>query len=210
MSLLFKPIDFIIHIDRYLSFFIENYGLFTYLIVFLIIFLETGLVITPFLPGDSLIFLSGTFAAQGVFNPLLLFFVLVIAAIAGDTVNYWIGYYFGEKVFSKNPLFKKEYFDRTKQFYRKHGGKTIIYARFIPIIRTFAPFIAGIGVMNYPRFLVFNVIGGVSWVALFLFGGYFFGEVPIVRDNLTIVVFLIIFISILPLVIEFVKHKLKK
>ncbi len=210
MTLLFNLIDFIIHIDKYLALIIQNYGLFTYIILFIIIFLETGLVITPFLPGDSLIFLTGAFAAQGVFNIVILFLILVLAAVLGDTVNYWIGNYFGDKVFSKSSLFRREYLDKTKQFYRKYGGKTIIYARFIPIIRTFAPFVAGIGAMDYRRFLIFNVIGALSWVLIFLLGGYFFGRVPIVKDNLTIVILLIILISILPPLIEYLRHKLRR
>ena len=210
MTLLFNLIDFIVHIDKYLALIIQNYGLFTYIILFIIIFLETGLVITPFLPGDSLIFLTGAFAAQGVFNIVILFLILVLAAVLGDTVNYWIGNYFGDKVFSKSSLFRREYLDKTKQFYRKYGGKTIIYARFIPIIRTFAPFVAGIGAMDYRRFLIFNVIGALSWVLIFLLGGYFFGRVPIVKDNLTIVILLIILISILPPLIEYLRHKLRR
>ena len=210
MTSLFNLIDFIIHIDKYLALIIQNYGLFTYIILFIIIFLETGLVITPFLPGDSLIFLTGAFAAQGVFNIVILFLILVLAAVLGDTVNYWIGNYFGDKVFSKSSLFRREYLDKTKQFYRKYGGKTIIYARFIPIIRTFAPFVAGIGAMDYRRFLIFNVIGALSWVLIFLLGGYFFGRVPIVKDNLTIVILLIILISILPPLIEYLRHKLRR
>ena len=210
MTLLFNLIDFIIHIDKYLALIIQNYGLFTYIILFIIIFLETGLVITPFLPGDSLIFLTGAFAAQGVFNIVILFLILVLASVLGDTVNYWIGNYFGDKVFSKSSLFRREYLDKTKQFYRKYGGKTIIYARFIPIIRTFAPFVAGIGAMDYRRFLIFNVIGALSWVLIFLSGGYFFGGVPIVKNNLTIVILLIILISILPPLIEYLRHKLRR
>ena len=210
MSVLLNLVDFIIHIDEHLSLLIQNYGAFTYFILFLIILLETGLVITPFLPGDSLLFLVGTFAAQGAFNLILVFFILVFAAIIGDTVNYWIGNYFGERVFSKSFLFKEKYLEKTKQFYKKHGGKTIIYARFIPIIRTFAPFVAGVGAMNYPRFLAFNVLGGVAWVLIFLLGGYFLGGVQIVKENLTLVILIIIFISILPPVIEFIRHKLRR
>lgn len=210
MNLLFQLIDFIAHIDRYLALIIQNYGLLTYLILFAIILFETGLVIMPFLPGDSLIFLAGAFAAQGLFSIFLLFFVLAFAAIIGDTVNYWIGSYLGERFFSKSVFFKKEYLERTKEFYRKHGGKTIIYARFIPIIRTFAPFVAGIGGMNYTSFLVFNVLGAVLWVSIFLLGGYFFGGVQIVKDNLAIVIFLIILISILPPFIEYLRHRLKR
>ncbi len=209
MNLPLQLIDFIMHLDKYLSLIIQSYGVFTYFILFVVIFLETGLVITPFLPGDSLLFLAGTFAAQGSFNILLLFLILALAAILGDSFNYWIGNYFGVRVFSNSVLFKKEYLERTKEFYRKYGGKTIIYARFIPIIRTFAPFVAGIGAMDYKNFLIFNIIGALSWVTLFLLGGYFFGGVPIVKDNLTVFVFLIIFISILPPIIEYIKNRRK-
>src|SRR3989338_9006379 len=188
MGLINNLIDFILHIDKYLGVIIQDYGILTYVILFLIIFLETGLVITPFLPGDSLIFVAGTFAAKGYFNVFLLFFILSFAAIIGDTVNYWIG----------------------KNFYEKQGNKTIVIARFIPIIRTFAPFVAGIGKMNYSKFLVYNIIGGVAWVFLFLFGGYLFGEIPFVEKNLTLVIFIIIFISILPPIIEYIRIKRKK
>ncbi|MBI2499617.1 DedA family protein [Candidatus Woesearchaeota archaeon] len=207
MNIISKLFDFIMHIDKYLGSIIQNYGTFSYFILFLIIFLETGLVITPFLPGDSLIFVAGTFAAKNVINVYLLFLILIVAAILGDTFNYWIGNYFGENVFSKSRFFKKEYLDKTKEFYDKYGGKTIILARFIPIIRTFAPFVAGIGKMNYFRFLVFNISGGVFWVALFLFGGYFFGNIKFVQDNLSLVVLAIILLSLIPPIIEFLKRR---
>lgn len=209
MNLLFQILDFTLHIDKYLALLVQNFGVLTYFILFFVIFLETGLVITPFLPGDSLIFLAGTFSAQGVFNVFLLFIILALAAIIGDSFNYWIGNYFGVKLFSKSVLFKEEYLEKTQQFYKKHGGKTIIYARFIPIIRTFAPFVAGIGSMDYKRFLAFNIAGALSWVALFLLGGYFFGGIPVIKDNLTIVIFLIIFISILPPFIEYFRNRNK-
>jgi len=207
MAFFTNPIDFILHIDKHLSTIISNYGIFSYLILFLIIFAETGFVITPFLPGDSLIFVAGAFAAKGSFNILLLFFILALAAILGDTLNYWLGSYFGEKVFTKSRFFKKDYLDRTNAFYQKHGGKTIILARFVPIVRTFAPFVAGVGKMDYLKFLSFNVVGGIIWVALFAFGGYYFGMIPFVEENLTIVIFVIIFLSIIPSVIEFFKAR---
>jgi membrane-associated protein len=174
----------------------------------LIIFLETGLVITPFLPGDSLLFAAGAFAALGALNVWVLFVLLSVAAILGDTVNYWIGHYIGPRAFSGNIRFlKKEYLDRTHAFYEKYGGKTIILARFIPIIRTFAPFVAGIGAMTYSKFIVYNVVGGIAWVGIFLFGGYFFGNLPFVKDNFTIVILAIIGISVLPGVIEYLRER---
>ncbi len=207
MTLIKNLIDFVLHIDKYIGIIIQNYGIAAYAILFAIIFLETGLVITPFLPGDSLIFVSGTFAAKAVINVFLLFLVLVIAAILGDTLNYWIGNYFGENVFSKSKFFKKEYLEKTKEFYDRYGGKTIIYARFIPIIRTFAPFVAGVAKMNYFRFLSFNIIGGVAWVSIFLFGGYYFGGIPFVQKNLSIIVLIIIFVSLIPPIIEVFRKK---
>lgn len=202
-------VDFIIHIDKHLNALIQTYGSWVYGLIFLIIFLETGLVITPFLPGDSLIFAAGAFAGAGTLNIILLFVIICIAAIVGDSVNYSIGHFFGKKVFQKTKLFKKEYFDKTEHFYEKHGSKTIILARFIPIIRTFAPFVAGVGKMNYAKFLAYNVIGGIAWVALCLFAGYFFGGIPIVKNNFTAAILLIIFVSFLPIIYKFIKHKLK-
>lgn len=210
MSGLSLVLDFIIHIDKYVWLILQNYGHYAYVILFLVILLETGLVITPFLPGDSLIFIAGSFAATGALNIMLLFFILAFAAIAGDTMNYWIGNFFGEKVFSKSVLFRKDYLEKTKTFYRKHGGKTIILARFIPIIRTFAPFVAGVGKMNYIRFLSFNVVGGIIWVALFAFGGYFFGTIPFVQDNLGWLVWAIILTSLVPAIYEYIAHKSEK
>lgn len=201
--------DFILHIDKYLGIIIQNYGAFSYLLLFLVIFCETGLVITPFLPGDSLIFITGTFAAKGTINVTLLFFILAAAAILGNTTNYWIGNYFGEKVFAKNPLFRKDYLERTKEFYRKYGGIVIIISRFMPIIRTFAPFVAGIGKMKYVKFQFFNIIGGTLWVALFLFGGYFFGGIPFVQKNLSVIIYAIIVISFIPPVIEVLRRRRK-
>lgn len=209
MSFITLPIDFILHIDKYIGLIIQSFGALTYLVLFLIIFLETGLVITPFLPGDSLIFVAGTFAGTGVLNIFALFLVLAGAAVIGDSVNYSIGRYFGERVFTGTRLFKREYLEKTNRFYDKHGGKTIIMARFIPIIRTFAPFVAGIGKMSYWKFFSFNIIGGLAWVLIFLFGGYYFGGIPFVRDNLTLVIFIIIFLSILPPIIEYLKQRKK-
>lgn len=208
MGLIKQAIDFILHLDKYLSYIINNYGGWTYAILLLMIFCETGLVVTPFLPGDSLVFAAGAFAAKGDLNIIILFSALSVAAVAGDTVNYHIGYYLGPKVFNMDTkLFKKEYLIKTHNFYEKHGGKTIIIARFIPIIRTFAPFVAGVGGMKYKRFISFNIIGGISWVALFTFGGYFFGSIDFVKNNFSIVIFAIIFISILPGIFEFIRQK---
>jgi len=210
MQIISELVDFILHLDVHLNAIIQNFGIWTYLILFLIIFLETGVVVTPFLPGDSLLFAAGSFAALGSLNVWALFILLTLAAILGDTLNYWIGHFIGPRAFSGNVRFlKKEYMDRTHEFYEKHGGKTIILARFIPIIRTFAPFVAGIGAMDYPRFFLFNVTGAVLWVALFTFGGYFFGNLPFVQDNFTIVILVIIVISVLPGVFEFLRDKYK-
>ena len=210
MEIISGLVDFILHLDVHLNTIIKNFGIWTYLILFLIIFLETGVVVTPFLPGDSLLFAAGTFAALGSLNVFALFILLTLAAILGDTLNYWIGHFIGPRAFSGNTRFlKKEYLDRTHVFYEKYGGKTIILARFIPIIRTFAPFVAGIGAMDYPHFFFYNVIGAVLWVSIFTFGGYFFGNLPFVRDNFTIVIMVIIFISVLPGVFEFLREKFK-
>jgi membrane-associated protein len=201
--------EFIIHIDVHLSEIIQSYGLWTYLILFLIIFCETGLVVTPFLPGDSLLFAAGAFAARGDFSVMWLCILLSIAAVLGDTVNYWIGSFVGPKVFHKEHVrfLNKEYLDRTHQFFEKYGGKTIIIARFVPIIRTFAPFVAGIGSMTYWHFISYNVVGGIVWILAFVFAGYYFGNIPMVKNNFTMVIFAIIIISILPGVIEFVRQR---
>ncbi len=212
MELLKKLFDFVMHLDIHLRALIQTYGLWTYLILFVVIFCETGLVVTPFLPGDSLIFAAGTFAAAKTLNVWALFLILSAAAVIGDTVNYWIGKIVGPKVFHKEKtrFFKKEYLDRTHEFYEKYGAETIIIARFVPIIRTFAPFVAGIGKMSYGKFLSYNVIGGVGWVAIFTFGGYFFGNIPFVKKNFSIVIIAIILISLVPAVLEFLKHRKKK
>ncbi|MEW6482575.1 MAG: DedA family protein [bacterium] len=205
-------VDILLNLDKHLSLVIENYGLWTYLILFLIIFCETGLVVTPFFPGDSLIFASGTLIAGNALNIHYLFILLSLAAIGGDTVNYWIGYFVGPKVFHYENvrLLNKKHLERTHRFYEKYGGKTIILARFIPIIRTFAPFVAGIGTMSYRKFIAYNIFGGIMWILIFLYGGFYFGNIPLVKRHFSIVIFVIIFISILPGIIEFVRHKLKK
>ena len=187
---------------------IQNYGALTYAILFLIIFCETGLVVTPFLPGDSLLFAAGTFAAIGNLNMTFLFLLLTAAAILGDAANYWIGYVVGPKVFRKEKsiFFKQAYLDKTNAFYEKYGGKTIILARFVPIIRTFAPFVAGIGKMPYQTFFLYNVIGAIVWVGSCSLAGYFFGQIPIIKENFEFAVLGIILISVLPMVFEFIKH----
>jgi membrane-associated protein len=202
-------IDLFLHLDKHLGEIIQSYGIWTYTILFLIIFCETGLVITPFLPGDSLLFAAGTFAARGDLNVLVLAVILCVAAIVGDTVNYWIGHYIGPKIFHKENvrLLNKKHLERTHEFYEKYGGKTIIIARFIPIIRTFAPFVAGIGSMSYWRFITYNIMGGILWVAVCVFGGYFFGNLEIVKRNFSLVIIAIIFISVLPIIFEFVRHR---
>lgn len=212
MELITNFIDIFMHLDKHLNIVIQNYGTWTYLILFLIIFCETGLVITPILPGDSLLFAAGAFAALGSLDPIWLFGLLTAAAVAGDTVNYTIGHYMGPRVFQQEDsrFLKKEYLDRTHRFYERHGGKTIIIARFMPIIRTFAPFVAGIGKMSYLRFLSYNVSGGIAWIAIFVFGGFYFGNIPAIKHNFTLVIFAIIIISILPGIIEFLRHRFQK
>ncbi len=197
-------IDLFLHLDKHLDFFVSNYGVFTYLILFFIIFAETGLVVTPFLPGDSLLFTAGAIAARpDGLDPYLLIILLIVAAILGDGVNYLVGKYFGPKVFAREYRFlKKEHLLKTQAFYEKHGGKAIILARFIPIIRTFAPFIAGVGSMNYSRFVIFNVIGAVVWVVSFVTLGYFVGDLPFVKKNLSALALGIVFVSILPVIIQ--------
>ncbi|SKB91329.1 membrane-associated protein [Parapedobacter luteus] len=205
MDLITSLIDFILHIDQHLVEIVNDYKTWTYLILFLIIFAETGLVVTPFLPGDSLLFAAGAIIAKPEtdLNIVLMCMLLIVAGILGDMVNYHIGKYVGPKAFSgRYKLLKKEYLEKTQHFYIKHGGKTIIYARFIPIIRTFAPFVAGIGTMSYGRFASYNVIGAILWVASFLFLGYFFGGLPVIKDNFTYVIFAIIILSLLPPIIE--------
>ena len=202
-------VDFIIHIDVHLGEIIVNYGLWVYAILFLIVFCETGLVVTPLLPGDSLLFAAGTFAAIGSFDLWLLCIILTLAAIAGDTVNYWIGSYVGPRVFHKEKVrfLNKSHLVKAHEFYERYGGKTIIIARFVPIIRTFAPFVAGIGKMTYGKFMSYNVIGGISWVLICVLAGFYFGNLPLVKNNFSLVIGAIIIISILPGVVEFLRHK---
>lgn len=211
MELISYFVDVILHLDRHLIMLANEYGLWIYAILFLIIFCETGLVITPFLPGDSLLFVAGTLAGAGVLDPFALIIGLTIAAILGDTLNYWIGHRVGPRVFtSESGYFKREHLLRTQSFYEKYGGKTIIIARFIPIVRTFAPFVAGVGAMAYKRFIAYNVIGGIVWVVLFISAGYFFGDLPWVKKNLTAIIFAIIILSIMPGVIEYIRHRLAR
>jgi len=209
MEMIIKFFDMLLHLDKYIDLLIRDYGMWTYLIFFIIVFCETGLVVTPFLPGDSLLFVAGTFAALGSLNLMWLLVILSAAAILGDTINYWIGNYIGPKVFQmqNSRVFRKEYLDRTHQFYEKYGPITIVIGRFIPIIRTFAPFLAGVGSMTYGKFLVYNVVGGILWIASFTLGGYFFGNLPFVKKNFTAVIIAIIIISVMPTVIEYVRQR---
>jgi len=210
MDLIHWFVDFLLHLDRHLAEVIQQYGVHTYTLLFLIVFLETGLVVTPLLPGDSLLFAAGSFAGLGALSLWPLFFLLSAAAILGDTVNYAIGAYLGPRVFHfpKSRFFNPEHLRKTHDFYEKYGGKTIIIARFIPIIRTFAPFVAGIGAMSYARFLAYNVAGGVLWVAACVFAGYFFGNLPFVKQNFSLVILAIIVISLLPAGVEYLRHRL--
>jgi len=211
MEFLKNLIDLFLHIDVHLQELILQYGTVTYAILFGVIFAETGFVFTPFLPGDSLLFAAGTFAATGSFDVILLSFLLALAAIAGDNVNYWVGRKFGTKLFERNSRFlKKEYLDRTHRFYEKHGGKTIILARFFPIIRTFSPFVAGLGRMHYIRFVLNDIAGGIIWVSVFVFGGYLFGNLSFIRNNFSFVIIGIILISTLPAFIGYLQHRLGK
>ena len=205
-------LSFLLHVDDHLLEFIKNYGVWIYAILFLIIFVETGLVVMPFLPGDSLLFAAGALAAStGAMNPWILIILLFVAAVLGDTLNYQIGKYIGPRVFEIDSRFiNKQHLIKTQQFFEKHGGKTIIFARFIPFARTFVPFVAGAGSMNYKFFLSFNVVGGFLWIASFITLGYMFGNVPVIKDNFTYLIFGIIILSVLPPVIEFMRHKFAK
>jgi len=212
MDVFSQIVDIFVHLDEYLGQLIDVFGIWTYVILFLIVFAETGFVVTPFLPGDSLLFTVGTLSGGGYLNVWVAYFLLLTAAILGDTINYWIGHYFGPKVFKleNSRVFNKKYLDKTHAFYEKHGGKTIIIARFVPIVRTFAPFVAGIGAMNYRTFLAYNIIGAFVWVTSLTFLGYYFGALEIVKRNFEYAIFIIIFISILPIIYEYTKHLLQK
>lgn len=211
MEIFQKLIDIVLHLDAYISVMIQYCGLWAYLILFVVIFAETGFVFMPFLPGDSLLFVLGTFSARGAFNPLLLAGILMLAAILGDSINYTIGKYLGNYLIHAKgiPFFKKEHLDRTHLFYKKYGGKAIILARFIPIVRMFAPFVAGVVRMDYTKFFVYNVVGGIAWVAIFIFGGYYFGNIPFVKENFSLVVMVIILLSIMPGAIEYFRYRMK-
>ena len=208
MSFIRNAIDFILHIDIHLATIVSQYGGWTYGILFLIIFCETGLVVTPFLPGDSLLFATGALAAATDLNVIVLFILLSVAAILGDAVNYWVGQTVGEKLFDGRIRYlKREHLDRTHAFYEKYGGKTIVIARFVPIVRTFAPFVAGMGSMSYGKFAAYNVAGGILWIGSLLFAGFLFGNLPIVRDNFGLVIIAIIILSILPAVVEIIRGR---
>jgi membrane-associated protein len=211
MGLITQIIDFILHIDVHLDAIIQSYGTLTYVLLFGIVFCETGLVVTPFLPGDSLLFATGAFAARGSLDVWIVIVLLSIAAILGDTANYWIGARIGPKVFHRDDVrfLNRKHLERTHEFYERYGGKTIVIARFIPIVRTFAPFVAGIGKMSYLRFLTYNVVGGIAWVLIFVLGGFYFGNIPVVKRNFTFVIMAIIVISVLPAVIEVIRQHLR-
>jgi len=202
-------IDIVLHLDTYLTELVSQYGVLTYAILFGIIFSETGLVVMPFLPGDSLLFAGGAIAALGSLNIWFMWGLLVVAAILGDTVNYWVGHFLGQKIVDspKIKFINQDHIDKTQKFYEKHGGKTIILARFVPIIRTFAPFVAGIGRMNYSRFFAYNIVGGIIWITLFTFAGFFFGNIPVVQTNFHYVIVVIVLLSVLPMVFEYIKSK---
>ena len=208
MNILLKIVDFVLHVDRYLNDIILHYGAWTYGLLFFVIFMETGFVVTPFLPGDSLIFVAATFAARGSLNPWMIFILMTIAAFAGDTANYWIGHAIGAKAYTGEVKWiKQEYMQRTHAFFAKHGGKTIFLARFVPIIRTFTPFVAGVTEMPYRYFITWNVIGGATWVATFTLLGFFFGNIPFVQKNFELVIIAIVLISFVPAVMEGVKAR---
>lgn len=212
MEILLTIVDILLHVDKYLDLIIKTFGIWSYVILFIIVFCETGLVVTPFLPGDSLLFAAGALAAIGSFDVSLLLAIFACAAIIGDNVNYWIGHFVGPKIFHKEnvPLLNRQYLDRTHEFYEKHGGKTVIMGRFIPIIRTFMPFVAGLGRMRYPRFLAYDISGGILWPSLFVLSGYYFGNLAIVKKYFSLVVIAIILISVTPILYHVIRMKLHK
>ncbi|QWR76503.1 DedA family protein [Candidatus Magnetomonas plexicatena] len=212
MEYLFKALDMLMHLDKHLVDLTAAYGQWTYAVLFSIVFCETGLVVTPFLPGDSLLFATGAISALGTLSPVKLAVTLFFAAIIGDNTNYWIGRFLGPKVFSREDsiVLNKKHLERTQRFYEKYGTKTIVIARFVPIIRTFAPFVAGIGRMRYSKFISFSVLGGLLWISLFISGGYFFGNLPLVKRNFTIVIFVIIILSVMPAIVEVLRHKFER
>lgn len=209
MEFLSHVVDIVVHIDHHLDQIIQTYGSWTYLLLFVVVFCETGLVVTPFLPGDSLLFATGAFAARGSLDLTTSLLLLMSASILGDSTNYWIGARVGPAIFQKKDsrFFNPAHLERTHRFYEKHGGKTVLLARFLPILRTFAPFVAGIGRMAYPRFLAYIVAGAVAWVGLFVLAGYFFGNIPVVRENFSLVILAIIVLSVIPAVTEFIRHR---
>jgi membrane-associated protein len=209
MDLLHSFVDLFLHLDKHLDTVIQQYGTLTYMLLFTIIFCETGLVITPFLPGDSLLFAAGAFAAKGSLNPWLIYGLLWFAAVLGDNLNYWLGVVVGPRVFASenSKLFNRKHLERTQEYYDKYGAKTLVIARFVPIVRTFAPFVAGIGRMRYPKFLAISIAGGGLWMSLFVWAGYFFGNIPAVKHNFTLVIFAVIGVSLLPGFIEFLRHR---
>ena len=209
MELITAFIDILLHLDQHLIWLTENYGGWVYLILFLIIFCETGLVVAPFLPGDSLLFVAGAIAASGAMDVQWLVALLTLAAFLGDNTNYWIGRYFGSRLFTRTDsrFLNRAYLEKTCTFYEKHGGKTIIFARFLPVFRTFAPFVAGIGRMVYPRFMAYSAFGGVIWINFFVYGGYFFGNVPVVKNNLAFFILSIIVLTVLPGIVQFSRSR---
>lgn len=209
MELIKYLFDLFLHLDVHLNIIINQYGTLTYIILFLVIFCETGLVVTPFLPGDSLIFAAATFAARGALNVNYLFLILASASFLGDTVNYWIGHFLGPKIFHKENVrfLKKEYLDRTHKFYETYGAKTVLFTRFIPIIRTFAPFVAGIGSMTYSKFVAYIILGAVSWVAIFAYGGFYFGNIEFIKNNFSLVIIAVICISLVPGIVGYLKQR---
>ncbi len=208
LDLIRTLLDFVLHLDRHLGDLIRHYGTGTYAILALIVFCETGLVVTPFLPGDSLLFAAGAFAGLGDLDPWVLCAVLIVAVLAGDNLNYWIGRWVGPRAFSGQiRLLRKDYLDRTHAFFERHGGRTVIIARFVPIVRTFTPFVAGVGAMPYPRFLAYSIGGGIGWVTLFIWVGYYFGNLPAVRNNFGLVIGAIILISVLPMLFELIRAR---